>query len=33
VQQRIREKWTAEEYRGFFDAVGKVREILEDLKI
>ena len=25
VQQRIREKWAPEEYRGFFDAVEKVR--------
>lgn len=29
VQQRIREKWAPEEYRSFFDAVEKVREILE----
>lgn len=28
VQQRIRERWAPEEYRGFFDAVEKVREIL-----
>lgn len=28
VQQRIREKWAPEEYRGFFDAVEKVRETL-----
>ncbi len=28
VQQRIRERWEAEEYRGFFDAVEKVRGIL-----
>ena len=28
VQQRIRERWEAEEYRGFFDAVEKVRRIL-----
>ena len=28
VQQRIREKWEPEEYRGFFDAVEKVRGIL-----
>lgn len=28
IQQRIREKWNPEEYRGFFDAVEKVREIL-----
>lgn len=31
VQQRIREKWSPEEYRGFFDAVEKVREILFQL--
>ncbi len=31
VQQRIREKWAPEEYRGFFDAVESVREILEGL--
>ena len=29
VQQRIREKWTPEEYRGFFDAVEKVRDVLK----
>lgn len=28
VQQRIREKWAPEEYRGFFDAVEKMREII-----
>ena len=28
VQQRIREKWEPDEYRGFFDAVEKVRGIL-----
>ena len=28
VQQRIREKWAQEEYRGFFDAVEKVRNTL-----
>lgn len=28
VQQRIREKWSPEEYRGFFDAVESVRTIL-----
>lgn len=28
VQQRIREKWAPEEYRGFFDAVEVVRNIL-----
>lgn len=29
VQQRIREKWDSDEYRGFFDAVEKVRENLK----
>lgn len=29
VQQRIREKWAPEEYREFFDAVEKMRQILE----
>lgn len=28
VQQRIREKWSSEEYRGFFDAVENVRGII-----
>lgn len=28
VQQRIREKWVPEEYRGFFDAVENTRQIL-----
>ncbi len=28
VQQRIREKWKPEEYRGFFDAVETVRQFL-----
>jgi len=28
VQMRIREKWTPEEYRGFFDAVEKMRNTL-----
>lgn len=28
VQQRIREKWASEEYRGFFDSVEKMRETL-----
>ena len=28
VQQRIREKWTSDEYRGFFDAVEIVRDTL-----
>ena len=31
VQQRIREKWMPEEYRGFFDAVANERSILEKL--
>lgn len=31
VQQRIREKWNTDEYRGFFDAVEKVRVILSEL--
>lgn len=31
VQQRIREKWEPEEYRGFFDAVEKMREVLGKL--
>ena len=31
VQQRIREKWAPEEYRGFFDAVEREREILSNL--
>ena len=29
VQQRIREKWSSEEYRAFFDSVEKVRGILQ----
>lgn len=28
VQQRIREKWAPEEYRGFFDAVERVRDTI-----
>ena len=28
VQQRIREKWASEDYRGFFDAVEKNRDII-----
>ncbi len=32
VQLRIRERWAPEEYRSFFDAVEKVRNILENLK-
>ena len=31
VQQRIREKWAPEEYRGFFDAVEKVRDNILEL--
>ena len=31
VQQRIREKWAPEEYRGFFDAVGVVRDMLQQI--
>lgn len=31
VQQRIREKWAPEEYRGFFDAVEKVRSTIGSL--
>ena len=31
VQQRIREKWDVEEYRGFFDAVEKIRGALKIL--
>lgn len=31
VQQRIREKWEPDEYRGFFDSVENVRKILQDL--
>lgn len=32
VQQRIREKWSKGEYRGFFDATKKVRDILDYLE-
>lgn len=32
VQQRIREKWAPEEYRGFFDAVEKVRITLSEIR-
>ena len=31
VQQRIREKWAPEEYRGFFDAVENVRAVLAEI--
>ena len=30
VQQRIRGKWDSEEYRGFFDAVEKLRNVLKE---
>lgn len=33
VQQRIREKWAPEEYRGFFDAVEKVRTTLGEIRL
>lgn len=33
VQQRIREKWAPEEYRGFFDAVEKVRSTMNEISI
>ena len=33
VQQRIREKWAPEEYRGFFDAVEKVRSTLGSIEL
>lgn len=33
VQQRIREKWAPEEYRGFFDAVEKVRSMLGEMAL
>lgn len=33
VQQRIREKWAPEEYRAFFDAVEKTRNILKDIEL
>ncbi len=32
VQQRIREKWAPEEYRGFFDAVERVRNVIGEIK-
>ena len=32
VQQRIREKWTPEEYRGFFDAVEEMRQVLNQIE-
>lgn len=33
VQQRIREKWAPEEYRGFFDAVERVRTTLGEIML
>ncbi len=33
VQQRIREKWAPEEYRGFFDAVENARKVLKTISI
>ena len=33
VQQRIREKWAPEEYRGFFDAVERSRDTLETIEL
>ncbi len=33
VQQRIREKWTPEEYRGFFDAVETVRKTIRNISL
>lgn len=32
VQQRIREKWASDEYRGFFKAVENIRNVLEKLR-
>ncbi len=32
VQQRIREKWSSDEYRGFFNAVEKVRNVLDAIE-
>ena len=32
VQQRIREKWSPEEYRGFFDAAESMRNVLSGLR-
>lgn len=32
VQQRIREKWAPEEYRAFFDAVERTRDILKHIE-
>ncbi len=32
VQQRIREKWAPKEYRGFFDAVENIRQVLKQIK-
>lgn len=33
VQQRIREKWAPEEYRGFFDTVENVRSVLNSIEV
>ena len=33
VRQRIREKWAPEEYRGFFDAVEKIRSIVSEIEV
>ncbi len=33
VQQRIREKWAPDEYRGFFDAVEKVKGIIKEIEM
>ena len=32
VQQRIREKWAPEEYRAFFDAVERIRRVLQEVE-
>lgn len=33
VQQRIREKWAPEEYRGFFDAVENIRTVISKISV
>lgn len=33
VRQRIRERWESDEYRGFFDAVEKIRETLTQIQV
>ena len=33
VQQRIREKWSPEEYRGFFDSVENIRGVLNSITL